>query len=77
MRRRDHVIPLRLNEREYRLPESGAISQIAMSAMDDWGGKIGEQNVPVLIVIEGLTMYLNTKDVQRIFAVIDVYKRQP
>ena len=38
--------------------------------MDDWGGEIGEQNVPVLIVIEGLTMYLNTKDVQRIFAVI-------
>ena len=41
-----------------------------MSAMDDWGGEIGEQNVPVLIVIEGLSMYLNTKDVQRIFAVI-------
>ena len=29
-----------------------------------------EQNVPVLIVIEGLTMYLNAKDVQQIFAVI-------
>ena len=56
--------------REKLLPESGAISQIAMSAMDDWGGKIGEQNVPVLIVIEGLTMYLNTKDVKQIFAVI-------
>lgn len=38
--------------------------------MDDWGGKISEQNVPVLIVIEGLTMYLNAKDVQQIFAVI-------
>ena len=41
-----------------------------MSAMDDWGGKISEQNVPVLIVIEGLTMYLNAKDVQQIFKVI-------
>ena len=59
--------------REKLLPESGAISQIAMSAMDDWGGEISElseQNVPVLIVIEGLTMYLNAKDVQQIFKVI-------
>ena len=58
---------------EKLLPESGAISQIAMSAMDDWGGEISElseQNVQVLIVIEGLTMYQNAKDVQQIFAVI-------
>ena len=52
------------------LPESGTISQIAMSAMEDWGSEISEQNVPVLILIEGLTMYLNAKDVQQIFAVI-------
>lgn len=63
-------LPETMAVREKLLPESGSISQIAMSAMDDWGGEIGEQNVPVLIVIEGLTMYLNTKDVQRIFAVI-------
>ena len=52
------------------LPESGKISQIAMSAMDEWGDEIKEQNAPVLIVIEGLTMYLNAEDVQRIFTVI-------
>ena len=63
-------LPETMAGREKLLPESGSISQIAMSAMDDWGGEIGEQNVPVLIVIEGLSMYLNTKDVQRIFAVI-------
>ena len=63
-------LPEAMAVREKLLPESGAISQIAMSAMDDWGGKIGEQNVPVLIVIEGLTMYLNAEDVQRIFTVI-------
>ena len=66
-------LPETMAVREKLLPESGTISQIAMSAMDDWGGEISElseQNVPVLIVIEGLTMYLNTKDVQRIFAVI-------
>ena len=27
--------------------------------MEDWGGEISEQNVPVLILMEGLTMYLN------------------
>ena len=63
-------LPETMAVREKLLPEGGAISQIAMSAMDDWGGEISEQNAPVLIVIEGLTMYLNAKDVQQIFAVI-------
>ena len=66
-------LPETMAVREKLLPESGTISQIAMSAMDDWGGEISElseQNVPVLIVIEGLTMYLNAKDVQQIFTVI-------
>ena len=63
-------LPETMAVREKLLPESGAISQIAMSAMDDWGDKIKEQNAPVLIVIEGLTMYLSESDVQRIFRVI-------
>ena len=63
-------LPETMAVREKFLPESGAISQIVMSAMEDWGSEISEQNVPVLIVIEGLTMYLNAKDVQQIFAVI-------
>ena len=63
-------LPETMAVREKLLPESGTISQIAMSAMDDWGGEISEQNAPVLIVLEGLTMYLNAKDVQQIFAVI-------
>lgn len=63
-------LPETMAVREKLLPESGAISQIAMSAMDDWGSEISEQNIPVLILIEGLTMYLNAKDVQQIFAVI-------
>ncbi len=56
--------------RERLLPEHGAISQLAMSAMDDWGGEITEQGASVLVIIEGLTMYLSQADVQRIFAVI-------
>lgn len=63
-------LPETMAVREQLLPESGSISQIAMSAMDDWGGEISEQIVPVLIVIEGLTMYLSAKEIQQIFAVI-------
>lgn len=63
-------LPETMAVREKLLTESGTISQITMSAMEDWGSEISEQNVPVLIVIEGLTMYLNAKDVQQIFAVI-------
>ena len=63
-------LPETIAVRERLLPESGAISQIAMSAMDDWGGRIEEQGVPALVVIEGLTMYLSEAEVKRIFAVI-------
>lgn len=63
-------LPETMAVRERLLPEGGAISQLAMSAMDDWGDEIKEQNTPVLIIIEGLTMYLTETDVQHIFAVI-------
>ena len=63
-------LPETMAVRESLLPERGMISQIAMSAMDDWGNEIEEQNTPVLIIIEGLTMYLSEADVQRIFRVI-------
>ena len=63
-------LPETMAVRERLLPEDGAISQIAMSAMDDWGGEVKEQNAPVLIVIEGLTMYLSERDVTRVFEVI-------
>ena len=63
-------LPETMAVREKLLPERGTISQIAMSAMDDWGGEIKERNTPVLIIIEGLTMYLSENDVRRIFGVI-------
>ena len=63
-------LPETIAVREKLLPEEGSISQIAMSAMDDWGGEIAEQGAPVLVIIEGLTMYLSEADVQRIFEVI-------
>ena len=63
-------LPETIAVREQLLPERGEISQLAMSAMDDWGGEITEQGTPVLVIIEGLTMYLSEADVQRIFTVI-------
>ena len=63
-------LPETIAVRQRLLPESGAVTQIAMSAMDDWGAAIAETDTPALVIIEGLTMYLNEADVQRIFAVI-------
>jgi len=63
-------LPQTIAVREKLLPESGTISQIAMSAMDDWGGSIAENGTAALVIIEGLTMYLSEADVKRIFAVI-------
>ena len=56
--------------REKLLPEEGAISQIAMSAMDDWGRRVAEKDTAVLVILEGLTMYLREADVKQIFSVI-------
>ncbi len=63
-------LPEAIALRSKLLPEKGKVTQIAMSAMDDWGGRITEANGSALIIIEGLTMYLSEKEVQRIFAVI-------
>ena len=62
-------LPETIAVREKLLPENGKISQIAMSAMDDWGGMIRESG-DALVIIEGLAMYLSEADVQRIFDVI-------
>ena len=63
-------LPETIAVREALLPESGSISQLAMSAMDDWGAAVEGPSGPALVIIEGLTMYLTQADVQRIFAVI-------
>ena len=41
-----------------------------MSAMEDWGDKITETNTHVLIIIEGLSMYLTEAEVKQFFSVI-------
>lgn len=63
-------LPETMAVRQRLLPESGAVTQIAMSAMDDWGGRIEERGDHALVIIEGLTMYLSEADVRQIFSVI-------
>ena len=63
-------LPETIAVREKLLPESRKISQITMSAMDNWGGEIKGTSTDVLVIIEGLTMYLSESDVKRIFDVI-------
>ncbi|WP_443713688.1 class I SAM-dependent methyltransferase, partial [Ruminococcus sp.] len=62
-------LPETITVRQKLLPESREISQIAMSAMDDWGSEIAEHDGSAMVIIEGLTMYLSEKDVQQIFDV--------
>ncbi len=61
-------LPETIAVREKLLPESGSITQIAMSAMDDWCSQVTPGDGPALVIIEGLTMYLTEADVQKIFA---------
>ncbi len=63
-------LPETIAVRKKLLPENGAVSQIAMSAMEDWGGVVTQDEKPALVIIEGLTMYLSEAEVKRIFAVI-------
>ena len=55
-------LPETMAVRQKLLPEEGVLPQIAMSAMDDWGARITENGTPVLVIIEGLTMYLSGQD---------------
>ena len=49
-------LPETIEVRSRILTPTDKITQIPMSAMDDWGGEITEKNVPALVIIEGLTM---------------------
>ncbi len=64
-------LPETIAVRKQFLPEDGPVHQIAKSAMDDsWTEEIVQEQEPVLVIIEGLTMYLTEEDVQKIFAII-------
>lgn len=64
-------LPETINVRKRFLDENGRISMIACSAMDKaWTDKIGKVQGDVLVVIEGLTMYLTEEDVKQILTII-------
>lgn len=66
-------LPDTINVRSRFMKEEGpVIYQFAESAMDEtWAEKIEYNGEPVLVIIEGLTMYLTEEDVVTIFDIID------
>ncbi|MCM1189619.1 MAG: class I SAM-dependent methyltransferase [bacterium] len=64
-------LPETIEVRRLFLQEEGHISMIAKSAMDEsWAEGIEEPKGRVLVVIEGLTMYLSEQDVKKILSII-------
>ncbi|MCM1263473.1 MAG: class I SAM-dependent methyltransferase [Butyrivibrio sp.] len=64
-------LPETIEVRRLFLQEDGHISMIAKSAMDEgWAEEIEETGGRVLVIIEGLSMYLLEQDVKKILAII-------
>ena len=65
-------LPETMKIRRQFLPETGPIYQIAKSAMDDsYVDDIDYHGENVLVIMEGLTMYLCEKDIIKIFSIIE------
>ena len=65
-------LPETMKIRSQFLPETGPIYQIAKSAMDDsYVDDIDYHGENVLVIIEGLAMYLSEKDIRKIFSIIE------
>ena len=65
-------LPETMKIRRQFLPETGPIYQIAKSAMDDsYVDGIDYHGENVLVVIEGLTMYLCENDIRKMFSIIE------
>lgn len=64
-------LPETIEVRRLFLQEDGHISMIARSAMDEgWAEEIEETGGRVLVIIEGLSMYLSEQDVKKILSII-------
>lgn len=64
-------LPETIEVRRMFLKEDGHISMIARSAMDEgWAEEIEETGGRVLVIIEGLVMYLSEQDVKKILSII-------
>ena len=64
-------LPETMKIRRQFLTETGSVYQIAKSAMDEsYVDDIDYHGENVLVIIEGLTMYLCEKDIRKMFAII-------
>ena len=69
---RKQFLPETMNIRKQFLPETGPIYQIAKSAMDEtYTNTIHNEGEDVLVIIEGLTMYLTEIDIKKTFSIIE------
>lgn len=65
-------LPETMNIRKQFLIETGPIYQIAKSAMDEsYRDNIQYHGENILVIIEGLTMYLSENDIKKMFSIID------
>ena len=65
-------LPQTMKIREQFLTETGPMYQIAKTAMDDsYIHDIEYHGEDILVIIEGLTMYLNEKEVLKMFSIIE------
>ena len=65
-------LPETINIRKQFLKETGPIYQIAKSAMDEsYRDDIQYHGENILVIIEGLTMYLSENDIKKMFSIID------
>lgn len=65
-------LPETMEIRSRFLTENGPIYQIARSAMDSsYADEITHNGESVLVVIEGLSMYLHENDIRQIFSIIE------
>ena len=64
-------LPVTINIRKRFLSEPDRVVTIAKSAMDStWADDVGSTDSPVLVIIEGLSMYLSDQDIKQILNII-------
>lgn len=65
-------LPVTMDIRKEYMEENERVTLIAASAMDEaWADKVETGSEPVLVIVEGLTMYLEKEDVKQILTIID------
>lgn len=67
-------LPVTMDIRQKYIDENNRVTLIAASAMDEtWTDKIKTDGKPVLVIVEGLSMYLEKKDVKQILTIIGTH----